>query len=231
MPFSIPLTREPRSTTSRWPAARCARTALWPPVLFCLGLAAVAWLAAPQLAAVMAHGQRAAEVEEIEDRLGMAHAGKAGERHPLLAYPLSTRGEMEVAAGRRSVGLADLRLALELRSAAQGEVLNTAYSQLALAKALARGGRAERAEALELARKAEPPVVAEKDAEGVKEASKLISSLSGSTRVPCALLERPSGRPAWALSGAEPSLVLDFAGARRVRSLRSQAHHGAGSDA
>ncbi len=39
------------------------RTALWPPVLFCLGLAAVAWLAAPQLAAVMAHGQRAAEVE------------------------------------------------------------------------------------------------------------------------------------------------------------------------
>lgn len=39
------------------------RTALWPPVLFCLGLAAVAWLFAPQLAEVMAHGQRVAQVE------------------------------------------------------------------------------------------------------------------------------------------------------------------------
>jgi O-antigen/teichoic acid export membrane protein len=39
------------------------RTALWPPILFCLGLAAVVWLSTPQLAAVMAHGQRAAEVE------------------------------------------------------------------------------------------------------------------------------------------------------------------------
>ncbi len=39
------------------------RTALWPPVLFCLGLAAVAWLLAPQLAEVMAHGQRVAQVE------------------------------------------------------------------------------------------------------------------------------------------------------------------------
>jgi O-antigen/teichoic acid export membrane protein len=39
------------------------RTALWPPILFCLVLAAMAWHFAPQLAAVMAHGQRAAEVE------------------------------------------------------------------------------------------------------------------------------------------------------------------------
>jgi O-antigen/teichoic acid export membrane protein len=39
------------------------RTALWPPIVFCLGLAAMTWLLAPQLAAVMAHGERAAEVE------------------------------------------------------------------------------------------------------------------------------------------------------------------------
>jgi len=43
------------------PAA--VRTALWPPIVFCLALAAVAWLLAPQLAAIMAHGQREAEVE------------------------------------------------------------------------------------------------------------------------------------------------------------------------
>jgi O-antigen/teichoic acid export membrane protein len=43
--------------------AAVVRTALWPPILFCLGLSAVAWLVAPELAAVMAHGERAAEVE------------------------------------------------------------------------------------------------------------------------------------------------------------------------
>ena len=42
---------------------RVVRTALWPPVVFCTGLAVLTWLLAPQLASVLARAERAAEVE------------------------------------------------------------------------------------------------------------------------------------------------------------------------
>ena len=39
------------------------RTALWPPIVFCIGLGAAAWLLAPQLASVLAHGQHGVQVQ------------------------------------------------------------------------------------------------------------------------------------------------------------------------
>ncbi len=39
------------------------RTALWPPIVFCVGLGAAAWLLAPQLASVLAHGQHGVQVQ------------------------------------------------------------------------------------------------------------------------------------------------------------------------